>query len=264
MSRVHVPDDVKRRVVQKLQWCITVAEDHYGRTFKFPNVEYTLRGTTAGTAHYSSWTINLNSVLLMENLDTFIERTVVHEMAHLIDDVVNPSSHTSTVTMTRSGRIRRSKRSVHGPSWKRIMRLFGADPSRCHSYDVSSARVRRKTRHVYECKTCQKKMVIGPVRHKKMQRGVKYWMRGCGRHAGYDYIGIEGQKQEPVAASAAKPKPKTPKPHNRATASKLDACRDLYSQVLSREENIRAFVSAGCTPAGAATYYAKIKKERGH
>lgn len=250
-----VPKHIQDRVNAKLQECLEIAEQRFGRKFKFPKVRYDKRGTTAGTAHFRDWAVNFNAILLVENEDAFIARTVPHELAHLIDYKVHPENF-------RCGYGR--KRSVHGPTWKRIMMMFGADPSRCHSYDVSKAKVKEKTKHQYECKTCKSIMTVGPVRHRKIQRGVaQYRLRGCAHHEGYKYLGVKSKQQQDVAANASKPKPKNRASHNRGT-SKLAACRDLYSAVLSREENIRSFISVGCTPAGAASYYAKIKKEMGH
>ncbi|KKK45125.1 hypothetical protein LCGC14_3165970, partial [marine sediment metagenome] len=172
----RVTREMKGRVNAEINRCKEIAENHYDRTFKFPTIVYKKRGVTAGTANSSTHTIDLNSVLLVENGDNFIDGrtgrgTVTHEFAHLVDGIVN----------TRSRGYGR-KRSVHGPSWKHIMRLFGVrNPTRCHSYDVSNARVSRKARHVYSCNSCSETMILGPVRHKKMQRGVSYWKTGCKR-----------------------------------------------------------------------------------
>ena len=72
----------------------------------------------------------------------------------------------------------------------------------------------------------------------------------------------------PIAASAPAPAPKDPT-FNRApklAGSKLEKCTLLYRENygVSRRVMIALFVEeAGCTQAGAATYYAKIKKELG-
>lgn len=260
-----VPANIKARVKAKLEECIATAEAHYGQKFRMPKIEYTLRGRTAGTANYGTWVVNFNSVLLMENLEDFIARTVPHEMAHLINDQVYPESHATEIVRTYRG-YRRTKRSPHGHTWQSVMRVLGADPSRCHSYDTTNSRVKKgnRAKHVYVCKTCQAQMKLGPKRHAKVQSGAsRYWLRGCGRHAGFTYVGLEGAEKAPEiklpkAADAPKPKKSVP-----GIKSKLDLCREWFNPSLSRAQNIANFVNeVCCTPAGASSYYSKIKSER--
>lgn len=253
-----VTREIKDRVEAKLRESIALAESHYGQSFKFPSVIYTKRGRVAGTADIRAWEVNFNATLLMENIEDFIARTVPHEMAHLIDYQLNPSNF-------EGGWGR--KRSVHGPTWKRIMTIIGAENSRCHSYDTTNSRVKkgRQNKHVYVCKTCGKEMKLGAQRHRKMQTGTRYWMRGCGRHAGYNYVGVEGAVRQPLPVAADRPTIVPPaNPTNVPTGSKLEKCRALYRdhRGASRQGMIELFMRhADCTKAGAATYYAKIKKE---
>lgn len=243
--------DIKRRVETKLQECITIAENHWKTTFKFPHVSYTLTGRTAGRATFQEWKIKLNAVLLNENVDQFIERTVPHEMAHLIDYQLNPS-----VVITKPG----SKNSFHGPTWKRIMHVLGADSSRCHSFDTTHSR-RHVTKHIWECthEGCCGKLTLGPKRHKVMLQGKgRGFYRpelGCLTSHVYKYI---GPTKPPVVTVA---------PSSLAAAapggSKMDKCRRVFDSSLPRAANIAMFQALGCSPAGASTYYQNIKKERG-
>jgi len=253
---MRVTNIVKARVTATLKESVTKANAHYpNHTFKMPTVIYKKRGATAGTACDSTYTIDLNSVLLMENVDTFMGRTVIHEFGHLVDGIVNPD--------TRSRGWRR-KRSLHGPTWKRIMRMLGGPTSRCHSYDTTNSSVKKRgqAKHVWTCScgSLAGTMKIGNIRHMKMiaPGSARYWVRGHANHT-YTYVGLEGAAPValPKAANAPRPAPRTKK------VTKLDKCREWYSPVSSRELMINTFMSvAGCTEAGAATYYAKIKKER--
>ena len=256
MTTRHVPKEVKDRVDAEIKRCITVAGKAFDRKFRFPRVDYRVRGKTAGWAYGNEYRVSFNSVLLMENLDTFTQ-TVTHEFAHLIDGIVYPQR-------LRWGQ----RRSIHGPTWKRIMVLLGADPSRCHSYDTTNSTVKRKARHVYSCNRCSKTMIIGPVRHKKQQRGPSYsksktvyWSRGCS-HAqvhGYTYVGLEGQAVEkPFRDRYPTPKPKAPK-----KGTKLSHAVFILRQnpELSRVKLIEMIkIACDMSTAGATTYYYNAKK----
>ena len=257
---MRVTNIVKARVTATLRECIAKANacysnDRYPKhTFKMPTVKYTKRGQTAGTACDQTYTIDLNSVLLMENVDTFMARTVIHEFGHLVDGIVNPS--------TRSGW---GKRSLHGPTWKRIMRMLGGPTSRCHSYDTTNSKVKKRgqAKHVWTC-SCGSPagtMKIGNIRHMKMiaPGPVRYWMRGHANHT-YTYVGVEGAAPAPVALPKAANAPR-PAPKRTKKVTKLDKCRRVWNPRLGRDANIVAFIEEGCTPNGAATYYAKINKE---
>lgn len=290
MTTRHVPQEVKTRVEQKILDCIAIAESEYGRTFDFPKIRYDLRGKTAGWAKCWNNEINLNSVLLMENLDSFIERTVVHEFAHIVDGIMNPETRETNVTFTRTGRIRRTKRSVHGPTWKAIMRMFGADPSRCHSYDVSNATVKKSTRakHVWVCGCGEAKMKLGAKRHQRQLKSAPFYMRGhtvrrCGK---YSYLGVEGAELKPMPLfKTERPKPApvdlpkaadAPKPTvNLGEVTALEALskglnkRELAMAIyklrngdVDRQGMIKLFMEhLDMSKAGASTYYYNTKKQ---
>jgi len=246
---MQVTNDVRQRVEQKLRESIKLAERHYGQQFEFPTIRYAKRGTTAGTASYNRWEVNFNAVLLMENIDKFIDRTVPHEMAHLIDYQLHPWNFDQG-----------AKRKLHGPSWKAIMRVMGGPTTRCHDYDTTTSRVSNPTRvkYLYKCETCGRDMFLGPKRHLRMSSGItRYRMQGCAGHGGYTYVGSTGRP--PVATITRRP------PTFQGT-SKLDQCRKLYRNLrgATRQVVLQQFISlVGCTPNGASTYYAKVKKEMG-
>ena len=66
---MRVTNIVKARVTATLRECVAKANARYtNHTFKLLTVEYKKRGATAGTACDRTYTIDLNSVLLMENI----------------------------------------------------------------------------------------------------------------------------------------------------------------------------------------------------
>lgn len=253
---------IKQKVTDKLKACIAIANKRYGIDVKFPNVVYQKRGTTAGTANYRTWTIDLNPVLLVENLDDFIEDTVPHELAHLVTNMVYPHAHK---------RVYGQKRSPHGSEWQSVMRVLGANPSRCHSYDTSNARTRTKASYDYKCNCCGQVIKLGPKRHAQEQRQPGWYNHGgCGRTAGKLTLVTD---KAPVATTHTKPAQLPPMNLHNVPApapkkapeagSKISKCYSMFKQYpgLSRKEMINHFVQlCDCTAAGASTYYATCKK----
>lgn len=219
-----------------------------------PSISFTVRGSTAGWARGTT-ELNFNYQLMVDNWDDF-DSTFIHEVAHLVDSALHPElKRRELYRDARTGRVRRSKRSVHGPTWQRIMVRLGADPKRTHNYDVSAVS-RRKTRHVWTC-ACGSKMELGPKRHKNMLSGARrYWMRGHANCGGYTYGGGVKAPELPKAAQTS-----TQKPTQRGNGSLKDQARELYS----RSGRIRgAFISLcesvlGMKKTTASTYFQNFK-----
>lgn len=264
---MHVPAEIKVRIENEIKRCIDIAERRFNRSFQFPTIVYEKKGTTAGTARDGSQIINLNPILLMENVDAFIKRTVPHEFAHIVDGIVYPQTRERKhIGWKRSGRPHFTKRSLHGRTWKSIMHLFGADASRCHSYDTTNAKTKKVASHVYTCRTCEKEMMLGPKRHRKMQIGIRYWMRGCQHHAGYDYVGLEGQRKAPVPVAPSKPTLPTPSVRPAAPATKTTKLDDAvtivrnYSQLDRKSLIALIALTCGMSQGYAQTLYYQAKK----
>ena len=240
-----VPADVQQRVEGRLRECIAIAEKTYNQKFEMPKVSYNVRGGTAGYAHLSDWAVDFNAILLMENLDTFIHRTVAHEMAHLVDSQLHPGNH-------YVGAYQR--RSLHGASWKRIMLTFGVEPSRCHSYDTTNSRIKRKRQFQYKCTVCGRKIMLGPKRHANEQAVPgTYYHRGCGRR-NLELVAPVQYEDRQVAAS--KPTEK------KSTSNAKDTAATIYKTAGSRKEFIEQCVTNGIKKTTASTYYQNFKSGR--
>ena len=260
---MQVTAAVKTQVEAKLRKCHQMAELYYGRKFDFPTVAYTVSGSNGGWARGTK-EINFNPILLMENIDDFIARTVPHELAHCLDYAVNPHNHNRAY----------GKRSVHGYDWKQVMMVIGvADPSRCHSYNVANARKGNRIRHEWHCDNCKAVMKLGPKRQTKMlAAGSKGCYRpsgkGCGWHHTYTYIGVEGSAPVSVKKATAPTPPKKAASHNRP---KTKLTKKVRAEVIyqnagtkCRQEIIDMFINVlDMTQAGGATYYANCKKKFG-
>jgi SprT protein len=146
---------VENRITNLLE----VAKSKFGIIMDKPTIVYNLKGTKAGTASIQN-VIRLNPVLLEQNVDEFIQRTVAHELAHIL-------SYKLYGTL------------AHDKYWKRVMVSFGVEPSRCHSYDVSNVqRAKHIKTFIYKCKC--KEHIITSIRHNKIvKNGTKYSCCHC-------------------------------------------------------------------------------------
>lgn len=245
-----VSQEVKDRVNARLQECVETANAHFNIDIKFPNVVYKTRGTTAGTAAPQINEIDLNPILLMNNVDAFMARTVPHEMAHLITSKVYP--HTNEGGWGK-------KRSPHGSEWKSVMRLLGADPSRCHQYDVSSVK-KRTNKYEYVCEGCGEPVMMGVKRHNKHQLA-----RIAGRNQ-YSHNGCKGAKltwkpQLKGVLAAEKPVERTIKAKSPVTGTKKEHAVKIYHNLQGDRSLIisKLMNQLNMSKAGASTYYSNIK-----
>jgi len=160
---MNIPSEIHQRVVAKIKQCADLVFANTGKVIN-PRLSYDLRGTVAGRGGISSGEqiVKINPVLLMENVEEMIQQTVPHEVAHVAQYVVY-------------GTGRHNK--PHGIYWERMMRLFGCDPRRCHSYDVTNARVRRVGRVEYVC-ACQTHTVSLTIIN-RIAAGRKYVCKSC-------------------------------------------------------------------------------------
>lgn len=126
-------------------------------------VRYDLGGSTAGQINIlrrgGEWRpdlrvsrVRFNQAILDRFPERFIARTVPHEIAHYIADVLHPRS-----------------RQHHGATWKAVMSMLGLEASRCHSYDTTGIAKRRRT-FAYNCNCEGKTHGISAVKHNRLLR----------------------------------------------------------------------------------------------
>ena len=124
---------------------------------------FKLKGRVAGKAWYSGRRLSFNLLLAKDNLLSFLNETVPHEVAHLYQMKMNPDSK------------------PHGQEWKYIMNLGGYDARRCHNYDMQSVKSATKKREIFEyicgCGTPHK---LTKTRHNRVMRGThSYVCKKC-------------------------------------------------------------------------------------
>jgi SprT protein len=269
----QVPAHLKARLEQKVLECVLKASKHFGRNYTTPYIRYDVRGRVGGYAHGTEF-INLNPILLMENVEEYVNQVVPHEIAHCIDTANGDNRRTGGIVFTRSGKMRRSKRSIHGPSWRAIMHVFGCDADRTHNMDTSNAQVKTKTKYEYKCRACNKAIFVSSVRHNKQQRSLmlygrgEYWCAKCGPDGQLEFVANRGKVSFDQARQAAlQPKPSyppvpvasqyDPKPE----VSNVNRARKLYGMygMLGRGVFIRKCVEAGLKETTASTYYQNFR-----
>jgi predicted SprT family Zn-dependent metalloprotease len=265
---------IQNQIRAKVREVVAIAAEKYG--FNIQYHELTIDFKNKGQAAAQAWrqrrsntyglTFSLESARL--DMDEMLNDTIPHEVAHLVN-FFDPSTGSN-----------------HDHGWRRVCIGLGGTGKRTHSQVLSKARY--KAQYLYTLDS-GKEHKVGPKVHKNIQqKGMTYTTRKTKELISKEHftrvITPEEHKREhqkQVAAYAAKAgadAPTTATSHKRPKAkpartttppkgrwtSKLSHCSCLFDPNASRSDNIKKFVDeAGCTAAGAATYYAKIKKARG-
>lgn len=165
---VPVPRELKNRVSEKLENCISLFYNYCGFELEHPDVYYNVGGTSGGTAIPYHNVIELNPHILLSQTERYLNRTVPHELAHILarryfQDVCG------------------YKVTSHGKYWKITMRIIGVpenEITRCHDYQIKH-KIKRQRKWAYTC-GCVKIMSISTTVHNRIQKkGTKYRCRLC-------------------------------------------------------------------------------------
>lgn len=150
--------DNQAQILRCVENCYQQAEQQLNRSFPRPEVNFKLRGKSAGTAHLQLNKLRFNATLLEENTAEFISQVVPHEICHLL-------------AYQLYGRVK-----PHGKEWQSLMiKLYQLRPSTTHNLDISSV---EGNTYEYQC-------ACGPVslsvrRHNKILRQqTQYRCRRC-------------------------------------------------------------------------------------
>lgn len=138
---------VEKRVRELLDLATAIWPDHTAKFQDAPDIRYDIKnrfGGVAITGGREDWTIRLNLILCYENESNFIEQTVGHEVAHLVQRVVYGA--TKLVEDRKTGKREVKKIRSHGPEWRGVMTKFGLEAARTHKYDTTSIEVKKRAR----------------------------------------------------------------------------------------------------------------------
>ena len=138
-----------------------------------PTVSYNLRGGNSGVAYLFSNNIRLNRELIVikENFETVSEKTLYHELAHLIVFYLENTFQFNN--FDSFGNIISTK--PHGNEWKFIMSLLGEEPTVTHNMTVKK-RLINKIGYLCGCST----HYLVNSKHQHIQSGAKFVCNSCG------------------------------------------------------------------------------------
>ncbi|ELQ6168891.1 SprT family zinc-dependent metalloprotease [Cronobacter dublinensis] len=159
MKTPRLPIATQQAVMRSLRDALARANLKLGCDYPEPKLVYQQRGTAAGTAWLESYEIRLNPILLMENLQAFIDEVVPHELAHLL-------------VWKHFGRV-----APHGKEWKWMMEsVLGVPARRTHQFELDSVRANT---FPYRCRCQQHQLTVR--RHNRVMRGeTQYRCVHCG------------------------------------------------------------------------------------
>ncbi len=165
---INVSSDIKNEVMAKVEEVLNLWRAKYpGTNLPTPTVKFKQSGRRAGVCYFNHFTkectITINPDYFHNHHDDMINRTVPHEVAHYVSDMVY-------------GRLGRG----HGPHWKSVMRAIGLKPDRCHTYSLEGVKTRSVAKPFkYICGCAEPNMVTLRIHTKIQERGAKYTCRKC-------------------------------------------------------------------------------------
>lgn len=113
-----------------------------------------------GFAYRDLSRIELNTQMFLANTEEFFQRTIPHEVGHIVQFILKPKA-----------------KQAHGPEWREIMTIMGYGQSRTHSYDTSVST--GKETFKYKCGCSDKMYFLSRLLHKKVSSGEHRTCRKC-------------------------------------------------------------------------------------
>lgn len=157
----RVPIQLHNNTLASLRYYLSIANQYFDTIFEEPKLSYHNKGSIAGSALLHQWQIQLNTNMLLENKDQFINQVIPHELAHLI-------------VYKKFGRVK-----PHGKEWQLVMtEVFKQEARRTHNFNLPQTIM--KARYHYSC-ACQTHLLT-QIRHQKIQRNqAQYYCKSCGK-----------------------------------------------------------------------------------
>lgn len=164
---------LRQQVIERTRLFIGRGSRLLERDFDLPEIRFDLRGRAAGQfrQYRKQSLIRYNPWVFAVDFQHHLAETVPHEVAHYL-------------VFTTFGRVK-----PHGEEWRLVMRAFGVTPRARGDYNISGVRVRRQRRYRYRCLCREHELTT--TRHNRVQKGVRYYCRGCGELLVYLGEGLE-------------------------------------------------------------------------
>jgi len=228
---------------------LVVAFEAYDIDYDASDVDImtTIRGAVAGKATRRNhvYAINFNIEAVLNHYDDMVKNTVPHEIAHIIC-MMEPHLGCG-----------------HNDGWKRVCGVLGGDDSRTHDMVLTPGRNVKTFEYIVNGTPIK----VGAIRHKKIQGGYTGYVMTSNRVNITRLMWTGMHLPDCAAAHSAKKltvkAQKVKSPTKSTKISKMDLARGIMdaNMSLTRKELIEMLIfEAELTPAGAATYYYKIKK----
>jgi SprT protein len=159
-----LPEDLKKQVIEKTLFYIKYATDRLGLKNREVEINFTLKGRTAGMYRVKQISgshffvrqykreIRYNPFIFSRYFADNFSNTIPHEVAHYVCDMIYGLKSIKP----------------HGQEWKDIMRFFGADPTVTANYELSGIPVKRQRRHTYQC-ACREHQ-LSSTRHNRIRK----------------------------------------------------------------------------------------------
>jgi SprT protein len=155
----------RERVCRRTETCIDRAGRAYGRRFAPIPVHFDLKGRAAGMYRVDAGArrIRYNPYLFAKYFEDNLAVTVPHEVAHYVVDMLYG--------------LRRVR--AHGPEWREVMAVLGANPRVTCDYDLDGVPQRRQRRHPYAC-DCRRHLITTRRRNAIERKKARYQCKYCG------------------------------------------------------------------------------------
>ena len=157
-------DSLPRLAEQRTRELLHAAEAEFAVRCPLGGIHFDLKGKSAGMVVFPPGRaayIRYNPALLRRNHEAFLSQTLPHEVAHLV------------ARCLFGAKIR-----PHGREWRTIMQFFGAEPRRCHDFELDESQTRKMRRFPYRCGCRQHQ--LSAIRHNRVRKGQTYRCRLCG------------------------------------------------------------------------------------
>jgi hypothetical protein len=158
--------DAQRAILAKVNECIALARSLYPNYIApAPAVKFALRGRSCGGTALADRELDFNLDWYATDPARFLSIVVPHEVAHIVDEALYPTTPRAVI---RNGRVRRVREVQHGRTWVRICLALGGDGQRTSNIATGVARARR-TREFRYTSILGREVWLGPTHHKKLQ-----------------------------------------------------------------------------------------------